>query len=266
MGYRLGVTPLAAASWLRQPLRPERRAVKQGLLTSPQFRPQVVQALPESQAAQYQAALAIGQHLEYPLPKLTQLLAQDTQSPLAAAALLVPDDLCLLEQREPDAAYRLVAGVVCAPSYWRLRDKLGQPLTTIHAPVPGLNAAIGARIDRFMQGIPTGGLFERRNFFLHAQQDRFQPAADTARYQSQNVDLWMMRTERQQLKRLSERHILFSIDVTLQPWRALVAQPMLMQELLARFQQFDDSQIENFGGTDKWRVACRVLEQWLACA
>ena len=36
-----------------------------------------------------------------------------------------------------DGLYRLIGGVLCFPSSWVLRDKLGRPISEVHGPVPG---------------------------------------------------------------------------------------------------------------------------------
>ena len=47
-----------------------------------------------------------------------------SKPPLLLASLLVQEDLVLM--RKTEAGWRLVAGSVCFPSSWRLREKAGQ--------------------------------------------------------------------------------------------------------------------------------------------
>ncbi|WP_082859315.1 DUF3445 domain-containing protein [Microbulbifer sp. Q7] len=67
--------------------------------------------------------------------------------PLWNASLWVADDLCILMPGE--RGYTLVAASLAAPSYWRLEEKIGQPLAEIHRPVPGFAENIGAQVSRF---------------------------------------------------------------------------------------------------------------------
>lgn len=75
-----------------------------------------------------------------------------------------PDFLVLV----PDAAGRFVlrAGCVCFPSGWALEEKVGRPIDEIHGVVPGLNAAIGAKIHQFLARLKPGAGWYRSNWGL----------------------------------------------------------------------------------------------------
>jgi len=64
--------------------------------------------------------------------------------------------------------FRLRGGVLCFPTGWSLEEKLGESLESIHAPVPGLNAAIGGAMGQFMAKLKPGAGFLRRNWGLAA--------------------------------------------------------------------------------------------------
>ncbi|HLX59761.1 MAG TPA: heme-dependent oxidative N-demethylase subunit alpha family protein [Planctomycetota bacterium] len=64
--------------------------------------------------------------------------------------------------------YQMVAGGVCFPSNWDVRDKIGQPVNTIHGPVPGLNRALAIQINRFFHELPIFGFWQRENWGLSA--------------------------------------------------------------------------------------------------
>ena len=89
---------------------------------------------------------------------------------IADLALTVADDVCVIDVADQQ---RLVAACLCAPSYWHLLDKIGQPLSEVHAPVPGLNQNIGANIQRFIDRAPLGQPFVRCNWFLHGDAQLF---------------------------------------------------------------------------------------------
>ena len=72
----------------------------------------------------------------------------------------------LLLKSNPDGAIRLYGGCLCAPSSWRLTDKLGQPIEFIHGPVPGLNAHIGPAIHKFLSALKPGAASLRHNWGL----------------------------------------------------------------------------------------------------
>jgi hypothetical protein len=80
---------------------------------------------------------------------------------LAIGRALEPDFVWM----HPDArgVYRLVGGVVCFPSSWALRDKLGRSMSEIHEPVPGLNQSMGRQIDTFLVRLKPGVAWTREN-------------------------------------------------------------------------------------------------------
>ena len=90
---------------------------------------------------------------------------------LAALGGALEPDILLLS---PDAGghHRLRGGVLCFPTGWALREKLGQPLEAIHGVVPGLNAAIGPQIQQFLSRIRPGPAYLRGNWGLASTSDR----------------------------------------------------------------------------------------------
>jgi len=95
------------------------------------------------------------------------------EHPLVRARLLVADDLCLLL---PDGVrWVLAAGCVCFPSYWRPRDKIGQPLSEVHGLVPGYPGALADRVDAFLGRLAPGRGVWRRNWLLHDVPDLHLP-------------------------------------------------------------------------------------------
>lgn len=67
------------------------------------------------------------------------------------SALWIQDDICLLEDRDGD--YRMTAASLCSPSNWKLEDKTGQTIDWIHAPVPGYQEQLAARVNRLLWGL-----------------------------------------------------------------------------------------------------------------
>ena len=87
--------------------------------------------------------------------------------PLARLGSNLEPDFMLLSRRGDDF-FRLLAGVVCFPSSWALRDKMGQTLDEIHGPVPGLNAKLGGPIGQFPARLKPDVPYERANWGLTA--------------------------------------------------------------------------------------------------
>src|SRR5439155_7230479 len=64
--------------------------------------------------------------------------------PLETAAVLVQEDLCVLQDGV------LVAACVCFPSHWRLAEKIGEPTAALHGPVHGYDRELAAKVDTFI--------------------------------------------------------------------------------------------------------------------
>ncbi|MGB0578095.1 MAG: heme-dependent oxidative N-demethylase subunit alpha family protein [Limisphaerales bacterium] len=97
-----------------------------------------------------------------------QLASTTNETPRARLTDLsrqVEADLVLMK---PNAAgaFIMVGGSVCFPSSWRLTDKLGLPLGSIHEPVPGLNHSLGDAIDRFLRTLKPDSAAFRANWGL----------------------------------------------------------------------------------------------------
>lgn len=97
----------------------------------------------------------------------------DREAPLLTLGHLVQEDLCILEKR--GAEHVLTGAVLCFPASWRLADKVGRPLTTIHDPVPAYDGNIAARVQRLFDGVQVGRPLWRFNRLRYANPDLHQP-------------------------------------------------------------------------------------------
>ncbi|HUC19407.1 MAG TPA: DUF3445 domain-containing protein [Acetobacteraceae bacterium] len=163
-------------------------------------------------------------------------LAAAPCDPLELAGRLVQEDLCLIEP-EP-AGPCLTAAVLCFPTRWRLAEKLGHPLTEIHAPVPFFAERLAAPVDRFMTLLKPGKLVERFNWSILDDPALFQPgghgrAAREPAIAEENAGekLWL-RVERQTLSRLpGVTTILFTIKIHQRAIGSIAAQPAIAARL-----------------------------------
>jgi len=230
-GYRMALRPIDESRWLPERISDAERARKRALLADPAS---LVHAeLEASLPGQQQLLAAVEQHLgcnAHTTPGIA--------SPLVRAALLVPDDLCLM-QRQADR-YRLTAACVCSPSYWHLADKIGRSLDGIHAPVPTLNAKLGATMAQFFERLPAGAVFERRNWLIHRDDTPYHPTPESWPAVTQrDVAALFMRSERQTLRRLDAASIVFTIRVTCRPFAEILEYPDAMRDLLTAFDAMD---------------------------
>jgi hypothetical protein len=143
--------------------------------------------------------------------------------PLAALGRAWEPDFVLMVPGE-DGIFRLGSGVVCFPSSWALREKLGRPMNEIHAPVPGLNPALARQIDTFLERLAPGAAWARDNWSLSRDAERnHHPARKRPRLDATitAADVWL-RIERQLLFKLPEtRAVLFGIRVDAHPLASL---------------------------------------------
>jgi len=136
-------------------------------------------------------------------------------SALEQAASLVSDDLCLLEAKRT-GDWRLVAGVLCAPTYWTLPERIGLDLGGLHGPVPGGDPQLAGRIGRVFTGLRPGVVLERFNWTVQASGERHTPTRPKAAGQS--VPDLHLRVERQTIRKLPETGaVVFTIRICMDP-------------------------------------------------
>ncbi len=184
----------------------------------------------------------------------------DTGHPLVRAALLVQEDLCLMQR---DATgWRLTAAALCFPTYWRLADKLGRPQQDLHAPVPHYGDDLAAKVDRFFDRLSPDRIVARRNWGFSAHPLLFVPDLEAlAPPGGFDVEQLWLRSERQTLRRLAQSGgILFTIRVQLAPGEALLSRPMLAARLLAAMEAWSPQLVAARGGRHGW---FDQLTQWL---
>lgn len=227
----VGLRPLDTREWIEDgPDFDAQLHEKRRLLDE---RSDVVAALPDSRDAQREVLSLLGEHLPQRFPERYRreqihhgahlrieatgesiALRGDDPTPIAAAARLVPEDLCLM--RASPEGYRLVAAALCFPTRWRLADKLGQPMLAIHAPVPGYAAAVSAASDGVMAALDATRPVWRANWSLLDSPALYQPQRLPQPVPSGDdlgKRLWL-RSERQTLRRLPGcGEVLFTIRI-----------------------------------------------------
>lgn len=155
--------------------------------------------------------------------------------PLELAGRLVQEDLCLIQNTErgpengPEGGPVFTAAVLCFPSRWRLKDKIGKPLTAVHGPVPLYADRLARPVDRFMRMLKPNHIASRLNWSLLDDSTLFQPGgkwrldgnSDITR---QNAGRRVfLRVERQTLRRLPvSQAVLFGIRVHVYPLNQVI--------------------------------------------
>jgi hypothetical protein len=188
--------------------------------------------LPEAAEAAAEAAELVSSGLSGPNPI-------GNFRPLEVAALQVQEDLIVMIRSED--TWRFGAGVVCFPSHWVPGEKLGLPITDVHAPVPHYNEELAQRVDRFLDHLAPGKNAWRRNWVIHASPQLHVPRPPALDGPVQPRDLWL-RSERQILWALpATGGILFTIRTQQFPLRALVTRPDVASSMASSLRSAPDS-------------------------
>lgn len=170
-------------------------------------------------------------------------LAADAPRLLEDAARLVGDDLVIM-RRKPDG-WTLVAASLCFPTFWKLPEKFGRPITEIHQPVPAFGA--GTRnamlIERIFDRLRPDDIVQRSNWSVHADGalHHYEPhgrlsGADTP----EALARLFLRQEFQTLTKLPEcGDLLFTIRIRTGSLKALEASPDICASLAERLAGMD---------------------------
>ena len=192
------------------------------------------------------AAAELGAVLEAHLARHHPAIRPDhaIEDPLVRLGLAVQEDLCLMQPGP--GGYRLVGAFVAFPARWNLAEKIGRPIRAIHAPVPGLEPAIGRPIDLFFERLVVGHPVWRANWSLsddptlHQPSNAFRRTDTVVTPADAGRRLWL-RVERQTLTRLPEsRAVVFTILTFVAPLAAIAAVPEIGRTLAARLAELPE--------------------------
>ncbi len=205
-GFEPGLNPISAENWLH----PDTEAnawLRDKCLIMKMMRANVCGGTLDSEACDELLAMVIDATGEVP--------NQSMPSALEEAASLVSDDLCVLEANRP-GDWRLTAGVLCAPTYWTLPERIGLDLGGLHGPVPGGDPQLASRVGRIFTGLAPGVVLERFNWTVQASEKRYTPDRPGVAGKSPH-DLHF-RVERQSIRKLPRSGaVVFTIRICLDP-------------------------------------------------
>lgn len=201
---RVGARQLPPSQWVSEPDDDWNAtlAMKQQLLRDRYD--EVVGFHPEAQSACEEASRGILESLNLSPSD------QEGIDSLIDAAAAVADDLCILLPEE-DGIVRLRAAVLCAPNRWRLAEKLGGTMVSIHSPVARYTEDLRSPVDAVMARLNPDRPMWRVNWGISNHPSLFQPDIPPATPSMDPADMWL-RAEWQTLRKLPESGaILFTI-------------------------------------------------------
>ncbi len=195
-----------------------------------------VAATAGSEAMQRELLDMLVQHLRTYHAGMNQPPAEPGEEPLVRIGHLAAEDFCLL--RDGEAGPVLAAAVLCFPARWRLAEKIGRPLVSVHAPVPFYRERLSGPVDRFLSMLRPGRIAARRNWSIVDDAALFQPDAPacdrtTDAITAENAaSRLFLRVERQTFRRLPvSGAIAFGIRTHVTPLAAVVRQPGAVSRL-----------------------------------
>jgi len=170
-------------------------------------------------------------------------LSLEVTRPIAAeiGKVIEPDLVFLI--RDEAGIFRVTDGVVVFPTGWAFTEKIGLTLPETHGVVPGLNKAIGAAIDRFLNGLKPGAVATRSNWGLAASAElNLHPKLMRPRLTNDvEIDRTWVRVEHQLLTAMPKTGtILFGIRIMLHPLTEVLSDPLARRRLLRALKTMPD--------------------------
>lgn len=144
--------------------------------------------------------------------------------PLLTAARLVQEDLCILEKPDGAPEHVLTAAALCFPASWTLAEKIGHPLSRIHAPVSVYDADMAPRVQRLFDRVHPERPLWRQNALLYADPALYHPRTELQPRVAPAERPDYLRSERQCILRLWDTGaVVFSIHTWVLPFASLTA-------------------------------------------
>jgi hypothetical protein len=273
----MGLRPLDLHDWIEQgPDAGAQFANKRALLA--ERHDDVVAAEPGAYDACHELLVVLADHVLHRFPDSYRRTAgaihvgQSSEDvpldadlhPIDAAGRLVQEDLCVL-QRDGER-FRLTAGSLCAPSRWRLRDKLGLDLVGVHGPVPGYAATLGKPTDDLFARLRPDKPVWRLNWSLLDEPQLFQPGGHHRVEPVDGLDaataghVIHLRVERQTLRVLPRTGaVVFTIRSYHHPLAAFGDRPDVLARLAASLRRMP----EDMGRYKSLPVMAEATLAWL---
>lgn len=214
--------PVAPGDWLRVDAAYGAQLAEKARLIAA-HRPLVIAALPQAAAACAELLdlvlhdLALRPDFAVAVAAIRRpdgvTVRPDAADPLLTLSRLCQEDFCI-HQKAGDE-HVLTAALLCFPAAWTLAEKLGRPLTRIHAPVPRYDADVAARVQRMFDMIAPDRPLWRANLLRYDDPALFQPHPEAAPRPVGRPDSPYLRSERQTIRRLpASGAMVFSIHTT----------------------------------------------------
>ncbi|KAK1830462.1 hypothetical protein QBC39DRAFT_354038 [Podospora conica] len=194
---------------------------------------------------------------------------------MAICARLVQDDLALmLPPTDGSGEYRLLAGAILLPGFWRLQDKFGMSLSAIHTSgkVPQFESRLQRGMLNLFRRLKPEEVVARSNYFMQVDDnlawswsigDEETGAAgwDTAA-KDRAIEHHMFRSERQTLRRLPRTGaVVFTIRTYFVPVTEIVKEPYVPGRLASAVRSWGDD-VAKYKGKERYgKVLLEYLDE-----
>ena len=167
----------------------------------------VFQSIDSAEAACIELRNIIRNEVEYS--------ACENVPPFLEAASNIQEDLCIL-QKQGDH-HVLTAAVMCFPSSWDVRQKIGRSIASIHGPVPEFSD-VSQTVERMLSSIRIEQPLGRANFLIYTDPELHQPRGEGIAKPIDPKAPRYIRVERQTFRRLPESlAVVFAIHTYIVP-------------------------------------------------
>lgn len=138
----------------------------------------------------------------------------DRDDPFLTLSQLVAEDFCI--HQKVGSEHVLTAALLGFPAAWTLAEKIGHPLSRIHAPVGRYDPDVATRVQRMFDMITPGRVLWRANLLRYDSPALFQPHTEAAPRPVGQPGSPYFRSERQCILRLPvSGAVVFSIHTTM---------------------------------------------------
>ncbi|KAK1960965.1 hypothetical protein LY78DRAFT_696462 [Colletotrichum sublineola] len=189
--------------------------------------------------------------------------------PLVVLLNNIPEDFAIMIRDHETGRYVLRAGVVCSAVGWKVSEKMGKGLSTIHEDVPDYKQKMQLSMDRFFTKMPTNSPIQRGSWGLEMGQPLFLPSEDPkfADRESQNPNLKPedvhLRVDWQTLRRLPlSGAVVFNFKALFTPLNEFKTEPYIPSILLKVLEEGKESILEYKGVWHVEHVAKPALKEF----
>ncbi|RDW66383.1 hypothetical protein BP6252_10018 [Coleophoma cylindrospora] len=193
-------------------------------------------------------------------------IGADIANPLEVAARLSMEDFNILKKDAETGEYKLLASATLFPTGWKLQERIGSSMATLHAPVPGWKEKLSRSVDRYFDHLTPRSCMERNNTFIQTSPELFldTPEGMFPHPSPLTANHIQVRRERQTFTRLVHNDaVLFTVRTFMRPLTELNLEETKAFATMVR--GWEQSEMGRYKGSEVWgETALRYCDEQLA--